>query len=239
MCGQVHCDAGSTAPLRIFSCARCGLEAQVCAECDRGQIYCAGDCRVVRRRESRWRAGMRYQRSRRGAQKHAARQRRWRVAKSCAQKVTHHGFPKVVPIAMVAASPEHVSVPADEEERDGGVADDGEDRGAGAEAPGDEPGGGRSAEGAPSHPAATPTGNADAAGGSRTLERGAPLRCDFCGRAPDAWLGSEDWCEELWPAESPLVRFDFAIPPARVRRPIRGVGDFRDVRRQLRLVWSR
>jgi hypothetical protein len=59
------------------------------------------------------------------------------------------------------------------------------------------------------------------------------------GEHRDAWLGSEDWCEELWPAESPLVRFDFAIPPARVRRPIRGVGDFRDVRRQLRLVWSR
>jgi hypothetical protein len=59
------------------------------------------------------------------------------------------------------------------------------------------------------------------------------------GEHRDAWLGSEEWCEDLWPAESPLVRFDFAIPPARVRRPIRGVGDFRDVRRQLRLVWSR
>jgi hypothetical protein len=59
------------------------------------------------------------------------------------------------------------------------------------------------------------------------------------GEGLDAWLGSEQWCEELWPAESPLVGFDFAIPPARCRRPIRGVGDFRDVRRQLRLVWSR
>ena len=59
------------------------------------------------------------------------------------------------------------------------------------------------------------------------------------GEDRDAWLGSEQWCEDLWPAESPLVRFDFAIPPPRPRRTLRGVGDFRDVRRQLRLVWSR
>jgi len=59
------------------------------------------------------------------------------------------------------------------------------------------------------------------------------------GEDRDAWLGSEQWCEDLWPSESPLVRFDFAIPPARPRRTLRGVGDFRAVRRQLRLVWSR
>jgi len=59
------------------------------------------------------------------------------------------------------------------------------------------------------------------------------------GEDRDAWLGSEPWCEDLWPAESPLVRFDFAIPPPRARRRLRGVGDFRDVRQQLRLVWSR
>jgi hypothetical protein len=59
------------------------------------------------------------------------------------------------------------------------------------------------------------------------------------GSHQDAWLGSEQWCEDLWPAESPLVHFDFAIPAPRVRRRLRGVGDFRDVRRELRLVWSR
>ena len=59
------------------------------------------------------------------------------------------------------------------------------------------------------------------------------------GNHRDAWLGSEQWCEDLWPAESPLVRFDFAIPPPRRRRTLRGVGDFRDVRRQLRLVAER
>jgi hypothetical protein len=59
------------------------------------------------------------------------------------------------------------------------------------------------------------------------------------GEHRDAWLGSEQWCEDLWPAESQLVRFDFAIAPPRPHRTLRGVGDFRDVRRQLRLVWSR
>jgi hypothetical protein len=59
------------------------------------------------------------------------------------------------------------------------------------------------------------------------------------GNRRDDWLGCERWADDLWPAESPLVRFDFAVPPPGARRTIRGVGDFRSVRRQLRLVWSR
>jgi len=56
----------------------------------------------------------------------------------------------------------------------------------------------------------------------------------------DTWLSSEMWGQDLWPAESPLVHFDFAPPrpPAR-RHHISGVGDFRDARRQLRLVWTK
>jgi hypothetical protein len=54
----------------------------------------------------------------------------------------------------------------------------------------------------------------------------------------DAWLSSEQWCDDLWPTESALVHFDFAIPPPRARRVLRGVGDFRAVRQQLRLVRS-
>jgi hypothetical protein len=53
----------------------------------------------------------------------------------------------------------------------------------------------------------------------------------------DDWLGSETWGDDLWPAESALVHFDFALP--RAHRPLRGVGDFRAVRRQLRLVRSK
>jgi hypothetical protein len=46
----------------------------------------------------------------------------------------------------------------------------------------------------------------------------------------DHWLGSELWAEQLWPAESALVQFDFALPSSGAR--LRGVGDFRAVRRQ-------
>ena len=55
----------------------------------------------------------------------------------------------------------------------------------------------------------------------------------------DEWFGSDAWHEAVWPSESPLVRLDFEIRQPRGRRRIQGVGDFRDVRRQLRLVWSR
>ena len=59
------------------------------------------------------------------------------------------------------------------------------------------------------------------------------------GEHREDWLGCEAWGEDLWPTESALVHFDFAIPPVRARRTLRGVGDFRAVRRQLRLVWSK
>jgi hypothetical protein len=60
------------------------------------------------------------------------------------------------------------------------------------------------------------------------------------GNRPDDWLGCETWGDDLWPAESPLVQFDFLTPRLpRPGRTLRGVGDFRAVRRQLRLVWSR
>jgi len=50
-----------------------------------------------------------------------------------------------------------------------------------------------------------------------------------------AWLGSEYWGGQLWPEESALVQFDLAAPQPRRRRTLRGLGDFRDVRRQLLL----
>ncbi len=55
----------------------------------------------------------------------------------------------------------------------------------------------------------------------------------------EAWLGAETWGDELWPTESALVHFDFAVPRSRSRRLLRGVGDFRDVRPPLRLVRSK
>lgn len=59
------------------------------------------------------------------------------------------------------------------------------------------------------------------------------------GKHRDDWLGCEAWGEQLWPDESALVHFDLAVPPSRPGRRLRGVGDFRDARRQLRLFGPR
>jgi hypothetical protein len=72
------------------------------------------------------------------------------------------------------------------------------------------------------------------------LWSGEPLAVVISAADPrDDWFGSEAWHEAVWPTESPLVRVDFEIAQQRGRRRIQGVGDFRDARRQLRLVWSR
>jgi hypothetical protein len=75
---------------RLYHCRRCGVQVRICRRCDHGQIYCAGECSRIRRRESLRRAGARYQRSRRGAARHAARQRAWRGRRRA--KVTHQGW---------------------------------------------------------------------------------------------------------------------------------------------------
>jgi hypothetical protein len=133
--------------VRLFQCARCGIEVGVCAPCDRGQIYCAGECRVIRRRESRRRSAAKYQRTRRGARKHAARQSAWRLANLSIQKVTHHGFPDAPQEVIVTVPAPAMSACASMEDLDGTVADDTAD-GSGLEVTGDEPGGRRSDQGA-------------------------------------------------------------------------------------------
>ena len=75
---------------RLYNCRRCGVQVRLCSRCDHGNIYCAGECARIRRRESMRRAGARYQRGRRGAHRHAARQRTWRRR----QQVTHQGCPR-------------------------------------------------------------------------------------------------------------------------------------------------
>lgn len=63
---------------RLYSCRGCRVSVSICGRCDRGNIYCAGECAGVSRRASNRRAGARYQRTRRGARRHAARQQAWR-----------------------------------------------------------------------------------------------------------------------------------------------------------------
>lgn len=48
--------------------------------------------------------------------------------------------------------------------------------------------------------------------------------------ASTSWLGSGLFGDELWPGESPLVRFTVAAPGCRKR--LSGLGDFRAVRRR-------
>ena len=74
--------------LRFFLCAKCRRQVLICSACDRGNLYCSDSCRASRRKESRRAATRRYQSTFRGAQKHAARQHRYRLQ---VQKVTHRG----------------------------------------------------------------------------------------------------------------------------------------------------
>jgi len=76
-------------PPRLFNCARCACQVVICSHCDRGQIYCAGACAHQARIGSLHQAGQRYQSSRQGQLKHAARQARYRERQQ--QKVTHQG----------------------------------------------------------------------------------------------------------------------------------------------------
>lgn len=88
---------------RLYSCRRCAEQVRICSDCDRGNQYCATECAPLRRRESLLRAGQRYQRSRRGACRHAARQRAWRERQM--QKVTHQGsLPPAVPVTVAMSS---------------------------------------------------------------------------------------------------------------------------------------
>jgi hypothetical protein len=83
-------DRGDGAPARLFVCVGCRSQALICSCCDRGQIYCAGDCADRARHHAQRAAGRRYQSSRRGRLAHAVRARRYRAR---GKKVTHQGSP--------------------------------------------------------------------------------------------------------------------------------------------------
>ena len=64
--------------LRYFLCARCRALTFICTSCDRGQVYCPGDCARVARKTSRREANQRYARTAGGRLKSAARSQRYR-----------------------------------------------------------------------------------------------------------------------------------------------------------------
>jgi hypothetical protein len=63
--------------VRLYSCQRCNAQVTICRCCDHGNCYCV-DCAPITRQEARKRAATRYQQSRQGKLKHAARQSRYR-----------------------------------------------------------------------------------------------------------------------------------------------------------------
>lgn len=103
--GVLMCDL---LPARLFLCAGCRVQVLVCSHCDRGQRYCAAGCSAATRQILQMQAGRRYQRSRGGRFKHAARTRRWRERRTAlAQKVTHQGSldtPSDVVLPVIAAT---------------------------------------------------------------------------------------------------------------------------------------
>ena len=87
---------------RFYVCARCRAQVVICRYCDRGQIYCDGDCSGAARQNGVREAGSRYQRSRNGRLAHAERMRRYRARLN---KVTHQGSPSAAAGALLQANP--------------------------------------------------------------------------------------------------------------------------------------
>jgi hypothetical protein len=87
---------------RLYSCRGCSVSVSICGRCDHGNIFCAGECATVSRQESRRRAGARYQRTHRGARRHAARQQAWRERQL--EKVTHLGCAPTGPVFTMSVT---------------------------------------------------------------------------------------------------------------------------------------
>ncbi len=76
---------------RLYNCARCHVQVNLCTRCDRGQVYCEKVCSEEARRESCKLSGQRYQATERGKRKHAARQVRY-CMRQAEEIMTHQGI---------------------------------------------------------------------------------------------------------------------------------------------------
>ena len=97
---------------RLFLCVRCCAQVLLCSHCDHGQVYCTRACSFAARRERRRHTAKRYQDSRCGRLKHAARTAIWRKRRRSQQltsagddihKVTHQGCPHALADALLLA----------------------------------------------------------------------------------------------------------------------------------------
>ena len=94
---------------RLYLCVLCHCQVTICSPCDHGNIYCPGPCAESARKASVKAAGERYQETRRGRTKHAARQQRYRDR---CKIVTHQGSPPSPSNALLSTHPEAVSAVA-------------------------------------------------------------------------------------------------------------------------------
>ncbi len=85
---------------RLYHCRRCRMQVCICVGCDHGNLYCAGECSRLARRECVRRAGARYQSTLHGARRHAERQRRYRARR---EEVTHQGWESAAAACSVSA----------------------------------------------------------------------------------------------------------------------------------------
>ena len=98
-------------PARLFLCAGCRVQVVLCTQCDCGNRYCSRTCWRQTHDLARREAACRYQRSRGGSVRHAARSHRWRQRTAlraaegdgAAHKVTHQGSLSGVAAAPLAA----------------------------------------------------------------------------------------------------------------------------------------
>lgn len=74
---------------RIYNCVRCQHQCIICSDCDRGNIYCGSNCAQHAKLQNHRIANQLYQKSFRGKQKHADRQRNYQFRQK--QKVTDMG----------------------------------------------------------------------------------------------------------------------------------------------------
>lgn len=74
---------------RLYICVRCGCQVLICSYCDRGNIYCAGNCSELSRKEKLKEAQKRYEETDKAKKAKAKRQQQYRQRQK--EKATHQG----------------------------------------------------------------------------------------------------------------------------------------------------
>ena len=75
---------------RLYSCARCHCQVIICSHCDRGNIYCSGECSQAARCEKIKQANQRYEQTSKAKRLKSIRQQRYRQSQK-AKKATDQG----------------------------------------------------------------------------------------------------------------------------------------------------